>query len=414
MRRSSLWLILVIGLLGVLIFREPHLQQGDDFFLGWFMDYSKPIVRPAAVTLVEISRDDFMKGATKPGESQSKDNRSKGRGVSPLEYALFLQSVLEFNPAVIAIEPVLQWRDSNKDQDQVFIDQAMRVPKLLVGVELGEATDNEAPEEVPTFWGAEGRRGALAEFSGIAHESDQDLHLISTPGFINAPGGQTDRVRVPLLFLYRGEVVPSFALQAIMLWLGATPTELKVQLGKYIYLPNGWKIPIRRDGTVIVNPAAAKQARRLAVTDILLAAQERDTGAKSSLDLEDLRNQIVLVRASDDPLQSPNIFATAIATIQNNTYVRRVSEVFDYMVIGVAIALSCFIWSISRFDLLFGAIGFGAGYLMATLATLSRYYLWLPVFLPLALLFCLAIARFFGPSEAQKISATVSEQPAAP
>jgi CHASE2 domain len=415
MRRSSLWLILLVALLGVLILREPRLQQEDDFFLGWFMDYSKPIVRPAPVTLVEISRDDFMKGATKPGESQSKDNRPKGRGISPLEYALFLQSVLEFNPAVIAIEPVLQWQDRDKDQEQVFIDQAMRVPKLLVGVELGEATDSEAPpEEVPTFWGAEGRRGALAEFSGIAHESDQDLHLISTPGFINAPGEQTDRVRVPLLFLYRGEVVPSFALQAIMLWLGATPSEVKVQLGKYIYLPNGWKIPIRRDGTVMVNPIAAKQVRRLAVTDILLAAQERDTGTKSSLDLDDLRNQIVLVRASDDPLQPPNIFATAIATIQNNTYVRRVSEVFDWMVIGVAIALSCFVWSISRFDLLFGAIGFSAGYLMATLAALSRYYLWLPVFLPLALLFCLVLARFFGPSGAQKIPATVSAQPAAP
>ena len=84
------------------------------------------------------------------------------------------------------------------------------------------------------------------------------------------------------------------------------------------------------------------------------------------------------------------------------------------MVIGVAIALSCFIWSISRFDLLFGAIGFSAGYLMATLAALSRYYLWLPVFLPLALLFCLVIARFFGPSGAQKIPAAVSAQPAAP
>ena len=246
--------------------------------------------------------------------------------------------MLEFNPAVIAIEPVLQWRDRDKDQEQVFIDQAMRVPKLLVGVELGEArpTVMRRPKKLPTFWGAEGRRGALAEFSGIAHESDQDLHLISTPGFINAPREQTDRVRVPLLFLYRGEVVPAFALQAIMLWLGVTPGEVKVQLGKSISLPNGWKIPIRRDGTVMVNPAAAKQVRRLAVTDILLAAQERDTGTKSSLDLDDLRNQIVLVRASDDPLQPPNIFATAIATIQNNTYVRRVSADIRLMVIGVA------------------------------------------------------------------------------
>jgi hypothetical protein len=84
MRRPSLWLILLVALLGVLILRGPRLQQGDDFFLGWFMDYSEPIVRPSHVTLVEISRDDFMKGPTKPGESQSKDNRPKGRGISPL------------------------------------------------------------------------------------------------------------------------------------------------------------------------------------------------------------------------------------------------------------------------------------------------------------------------------------------
>ena len=44
----------------------------------------------------------------------------------------------------------------------------------------------------------------------------------------------------------------------------------------------------------MVNPAAAKQVRRLAVTDILLAAQERDTGTKSSLDLDDLPALVAL------------------------------------------------------------------------------------------------------------------------
>ena len=38
---------------------------------------------------------------------------------------------------MIGLEPVVIWRDRDKDQEQVFIDQAMRVPKLLVGIELG-------------------------------------------------------------------------------------------------------------------------------------------------------------------------------------------------------------------------------------------------------------------------------------
>ena len=50
----------------------------------------------------------------------------------------------------------------------------------------------------------------------------EDLRLISTPGFSNLPDESPAYLRVPLLFLYRGEVVPSFTLQAILLWLRVT------------------------------------------------------------------------------------------------------------------------------------------------------------------------------------------------
>ena len=45
-------------------------------------------------------------------------------------------------------------------------------------------------------------------------------------------------VLVPMLFQYRGEVIPSFALQAILLWMRVTPGEVKVDIGRSISLPD--------------------------------------------------------------------------------------------------------------------------------------------------------------------------------
>ena len=83
---------------------------------------------------------------------------------------------------------------------------------------------------------------------------------------------------MPLLFLYRGEVIPSFTLQAILLWLRATPSEVKIVLGSHIALPKERRIPISADGTLLIHPNAAQSARRLSLNELLLAAQQRETG----------------------------------------------------------------------------------------------------------------------------------------
>ena len=174
----------------------------------------------------------------------------------------------------------------------------------------------------PRFHNVTGNRGDLAEFSGVNRQPDDDIRLISTPGFINLPSERSDRIRVPMLFEYRGEIVPSFPLQAIMLWLRITPAEVKIELGSRIILPNGWQIPIHRDGTVTINPVAKQSVRRLTLNELLLAAQEHEKHRPPSINIDNLKDQIVLLRLADDPLQPPNVFATAIATIQNNAYVR--------------------------------------------------------------------------------------------
>src|SRR6202045_576795 len=240
MERPSILVIIVVLLLGVLFLREPRFQRSEEYFLRWLIRHSQPAAKTVPITIIETGRKNPP---------------------PPLEAALLLQGILEFKPTVIAIEPILQWGERNKDQEQIFIDQAMRVPKLLLAAELTTTPDPDAPvPEIPGFTKVTGRRGDIPEFSGIGQQPDEDLRFISTLGFINLPADLADDtdlpaskkraiIHVPLLFQYRGEVIPSFALQAALLWLRVPLTEVKIDIGSFIELPNGKRIPIRSDGT---------------------------------------------------------------------------------------------------------------------------------------------------------------------
>src|ERR1043166_8457593 len=234
MERPSIFVIIVVLLLGVLFLREPRCQRSEEVFLRWLLRHSQPTTKSVSLTIIDVGTE-----APPPA----------------LETALLLQGLLEFKPTVVAIEPVLQWAEAAKDQEQIFIDQAMRVPKLLLGAELTASSDPDAPPtEIAGFSHVTGRRGDLPEFSGIEHQPGEDVRVLSTLGFVNFPEGAATELRVPLLFQYRGEVIPAFALQAIMLWLRVTPDEVKINIGSNIELPNGLTVPVRPDGTLQVSP----------------------------------------------------------------------------------------------------------------------------------------------------------------
>ncbi len=394
---------MVVILLGAFILREQRLQRIEDILLGWFMEHSEPVLPPAQVTQVEIGRDDIQRLTPAEELKPVPKGQAARRSLSPLEYALFLQGILEFQPTVVGIEPVVIWRDRDKAQEQVFIDQAMRVPKLLVGIELGaKGARDLTVEDLPVLTNVNGSGSQLAEFSGVKRRPDDDIRLISTPGFTNLPNEWSDRIRVPMLLRYRGEVVPSFPLQAIMLWLRATPAAVKVELGQQITLPNGWKIPIHRDGTTTINPVARQSVRHLTLSELLLAAQEHETHQTPTRNVEDLKDHIILLRIADDPLQPDDVFATAIATIQSNAYVRPAPPAVGWIILLAAGLLNGFLWRISRSTLILGAIVFTAGYSMVVLGFLSRDHFWLPTFLPLALLWFLVVVRVFSGSPGMK------------
>ncbi len=395
MLRPTIWIMLVVLLLGVVFLREPRLEQSEEFFLRWLLKNSEPRGPMAPLTVVEIGHDavldrDLLKDATSP--------HSGGSGVSPLEFALFLQSVLEFQPTVVVFENILKWRERDRDQEQVFIDQAMRVPKLLLAAELTATPDPDAPvPEIPGFAQVTGKRGELVEFSGIGRQPGEEIRLIATLGFVNFPDEIADGIHVPLLFRYRGEVIPSFTLQAILLWLRVTPAEVTIDLGSHISLPQGRKIPIRADGTLLISPNAGKNVRRITLNELALATQQHDAGQKTGAGFETLRDQIVLARTPANPLSPPDVFAASLATIQTNAYVRRVHWIFDCVILLVAAVVIGALCHISRVDLVLGAIAFTAAYCLIALAALSRWLIWLPGILPIGAVWLLVLIAIVTP-----------------
>jgi hypothetical protein len=388
-------LMLVVLLFGLLFLREPHFQRSEEFFLRWLLQNSDPHGPAASLTVVEIGHDSSM-DRTPAKEGDENSPHSGMNVVSPMEFALFLQSALQFQPTVVAFENILKWRESEKDQEQVLIDQAMRVPRLLLAAELTTTPDPDAPgPEIPGFTQVTGKRGDLVEFSGIGRQPNEEMRLIATAGFTNLPEEIADRIHVPLLFRYRGEVIPSFAFEAILLWLRVTPNEVTIDLDSHISLPHGRKIPIRSDGTVLVSPNASRKARHMDLSDLLVAAQQRDTGKNA--EIGSLRDQIVLARTPANPLSPPDVFAATIATIQSNAYVRRVSWIFDCVILLLAAAAVGKLRDISRVDLVLGAIAFTAAYCLAALAIVSRWLIWLPGFLPLGAVWLLVLASIVIP-----------------
>src|SRR5436309_3119085 len=112
MQRPSIWLMLVILLACMFFLREPRLQRFDQTYLHWLLKNAPATGATVPLTIIDIGGDSILPKSRTP---ENKDNPANG--ISPVEYALFLQAALEFNPTVVAFEPILQWDGRQKDQE---------------------------------------------------------------------------------------------------------------------------------------------------------------------------------------------------------------------------------------------------------------------------------------------------------
>jgi hypothetical protein len=74
-------------------------------------------------------------------------------------------------------------------------------------------------------------------------------------------------------------------------------------------------------------------------------------------------------------------------------YLRRVSRIFDFVILFLAIVIAGLLGIITRGYLILGALAFTAAYCLVALNLISQWSIWLPGYFPLGIVWLLV---FFG------------------
>jgi hypothetical protein len=129
--------------------------------------------------------------------------------------------------------------------------------------------------------------------------------------------------------------------------------------------------------------------------------------------LDAIGSQIVLARRAKNAFTPPDEIVATIASIQTHSFIRRVSRIFDCVILLLIAAVSGPLRKISRIELLLGAIAFTAAYCLIALGLLSQANLWLPGILPLGAVWVVVVFAFVLPrrNALAKNLATVAPPP---
>ena len=411
MTRIARWPFLVLLLLGALLLTESGRNGGvvasvDFGWLDWVAAHRNQARYPkgaASVTVVEIN-DAVLAGRNK-------------WPLPALDYALFLQALEELRPAVVGIEPVLSWTRPQAEAERMLANRALQFPKLVLGVVTANSGRRESDDAGMLSEGLRDVTGNVANLPAadeIIARPTRDLQALASLG-------PTVAVRevppsVSLLVRYRGQVVPTFTLQAALLWLKVTPGEIKVRLGSHIDLGDGRRIPIDDAGFMLVDPWSPARVSRLGFDDLLLVAEQ---GAKAvpndRLNLEaPSAGGVTLLGRTDKAVQGTTTdsrieprapidwSAAALASIQRGDFVRRLPLWGQWLLL---LALAGFgTWLHTRVRLGAVLLAVAALVLYGVIAWIAydRLRWWLPMAMPCGVLIGAFILRLAVPDDDAK------------
>jgi len=403
MQKSAAFLMVTVLLLGLFLTaqsRQNPVAQVDGTFADWVATNSARPAQPSHVVLVEINESSL--GGAHPWPW------------SPLEYALFMRTALQFGPDLLAIEPALAWDaeaatgDAVSKQRQtrkILHDYVLKTPKLVLGSDLGFPEDPDVVppmQQTPLLRNIKGDTGGIPEFTAITRQADDDLRLSTSVGFTNVPDQGEITRKAPLVFRYRGQLVPSLALQAMIVWFKVTPDDVVVEPGSRIVLGKAATVPIDEAGRMSVD--FETPLTRFGYDDLLLAVDQQQGKRAQPVPVDSLKGSIALLARTDKDSckllfptrtrsSSGELCARAIATIQNKAFIHRVSYNFDFAVIALMMALSCFFHRFRKRAFLLLSFSLLLGYLLVSMSVYVLVLTWLPIVLPLGLLF---LVNFFS------------------
>ena len=349
LRRGALLFPFLVLFAGASLIREVAvgvLAGAEESWAGMLMRKVTPPTTAGPTTLIEISDDTTLKHVW-PWTAQ--------------DFAVFFHSALPFNPAVIGVEPVLDadrgalaGGDREEIYEKMLHEGILRAPKLVLGGSLGYAPDPEVPppfKQMPVLPKVRGDLSRVPEYTAVEAWAEERFSTNRPPGWMNLPSDLGPTGRCPLLFRYRGQPVPSMALQLAILWEKLIPDEVEVVLGSHVLLGNK-RVPIDAAGRMVVNFGA--KFERASYDDMLLAREQIDKGETPMTPATHFTNRVLLLGRTDGFVRnvatpsrakaSPaEIVAAAVATIQSGAHPRRVSAWMEWAFVFAVAALSIFI-----------------------------------------------------------------------
>jgi hypothetical protein len=275
----------------------------------------------------------------------------------------------------------------------------LRAQKPLLAARLGPVEDPDVippPVPVPVLRRFSGPLDGIPEFGDVRAGPAEPLRLAPEIGFVNLPGKGGGVARsVPLVFRYRGELVPSFTLQAAMLWLGVTPDEVEVQPGRSIRLGGSAEIPVDAAGEMLVDFGVPIARHRY--DDLILTSRDSGSGVARRIPEGDLRDAAVILARSDaacPKLRFANgregtageLFARGMATIQSGKPVRRVPAWCEASLLALLAVLLPALLRGKLGGAVAGLVLGTAFYLLGAISVFSLAQLRLPLALPLGML----------------------------
>ena len=363
MQKPVASLMVALLLFGLFLMRESRQGAGariEAAYGDWIATNTSRNMPPSRVALAEINDSSLASEHAWPW--------------SPLEYALFFRAALPFKPDVVAIEPVLDWQgapssaESRQKMEQfrgALHDCILQTPKLVLGSELGDPdnySDTTPPlVPVPLLRNVTGDKRMIPQFTDVTAQPEEDFRLSATVGFTNIPPPNHGEIirEVPLVFNYRGEIVPSFVLQTLMRWFKLTPDQVQVEAGtrgSRIMLGKAAIIPTDAGGRMNVDFSST--FTRFSEDDLLLAVSEKSRSGGNgknppAVPTDALKGSIVILARTDTAshtlptasrsmISQGELTAAAIATVLNNAYTHRASALFEFAVIALMMALGCF------------------------------------------------------------------------
>jgi hypothetical protein len=177
-------------------------------------------------------------------------------------------------------------------------------------------------------------------------------------------------------------------------------------LGSHIALGDKIRIPIDDTGRMRVDFGSPRTT--IGLGELHLATEQKEAGREPIAPVENLAGSIVLLSRTDPaartlPLAarrkgSPGeLFADAIATIQNQSFIRPAPDWAQYSVIGAFMIFGFFVPRWKKHSTIFYSVVMLTAYAMVALAVFSRYLLWLPGIVPVGVVIVCLLFRIVTP-----------------